>query len=119
MYQYISLINYLRKNFVSHHCFSCAQEFELVSDLVAHLDEAKHEIPVPPNHELYTNPLYLFPTVDGDPLLMLDCDDADADLSRKENEPIILVVAEPVDEDIVTDLANLSVEARMDWLSSR
>ncbi|TPX39018.1 hypothetical protein SeMB42_g06515 [Synchytrium endobioticum] len=113
IYQYIALINYLRKQFISHRCFSCHHQCEILADLINHLEVSKHGIPKPP-HELYDDPQYLFPTVDGDALLMVDLGDCDDEDEKKD----MVVVAEPVEER-VPDLRDMSVDERMEWLSNR
>ncbi|TPX30444.1 hypothetical protein SmJEL517_g05990 [Synchytrium microbalum] len=116
VYQNLSLVNYLRKQFIILKCFSCLQPFQSVDDLEKHLDDEKHTVPLPP-HSLYSDAQNFFPTVDGDPLLMFlgegENEHADEDNTTDDTH----VLAEPVHK--VPDLRNMSIEERLDWISTR
>ncbi|KAI9091719.1 hypothetical protein DFS34DRAFT_564717, partial [Phlyctochytrium arcticum] len=80
-YASIKLINYIRKQTSLCRCFSCGVEFESIGELTAHLrDTTGHVTDIPgPEASFWSDPQYLFPCYEDDPLLMFDVAGDDED----------------------------------------
>ena len=74
-YEIIRLVNYIRRCTSLYQCFSCLASFPSFPCLTQHLHESKHTTTLPDKTmSFWTDPQYLLPYFENDPLLMLDLD---------------------------------------------
>jgi hypothetical protein len=71
-YDRIRLINFIRNKYSTCTCFVCNTSFENSDELKAHYAQASHALSVDSSSPCWTDPCFLFPYYDNDPLLMLD-----------------------------------------------
>ncbi|KAI9329233.1 hypothetical protein DFJ73DRAFT_860861 [Zopfochytrium polystomum] len=72
-YGVIRLINFIRQKAAHGACHHCGQAFETMEGLAAHYVSTDHARMIPqPSDSLWSDPMYLFPTYDDDPLLTWD-----------------------------------------------
>ncbi|CAG8457949.1 10203_t:CDS:2 [Paraglomus brasilianum] len=69
-YKMIALINYIRHKTSINSCMSCNASFDTLPQLTEHMEKQNCFSKVPDlNHAFWTDPHYLFPTYENDPLL--------------------------------------------------
>ncbi|KAJ3160571.1 hypothetical protein HDU86_000328 [Geranomyces michiganensis] len=79
-YGAIRLINFIRKQTSYCTCYSCRKAFDTIEEMTAHMEAQKHFNGVPSEDaDLWSDPQYLFPCYENDPLLMFDMTSEDQD----------------------------------------
>jgi hypothetical protein len=74
-YNRIRLINFIRNKYSTCTCFVCETNFQNSEELKQHYAEASHPLCVDSTSSCWTDPCFLFPYYDNDPLLMLDLEE--------------------------------------------
>ncbi|TPX66999.1 hypothetical protein SpCBS45565_g04114 [Spizellomyces sp. 'palustris'] len=112
-YGSIKLINYIRKQTSLCRCYACGAEFEGLSEMTAHMKATEHFSQLPDKEaEFWTDPQYLFPCYENDPLLMFDVtedneDESDPDVAGGEEELRRIAIAERVKAEEAIKLADV------------
>lgn len=68
-YNYVVLINFLRKMRQELRCINCSTQFETLQQLQNHMEEQKHFV-VSREASFWTDPKFYQPTIEHDPLLV-------------------------------------------------
>ncbi|KAI8815862.1 uncharacterized protein EV422DRAFT_610644 [Fimicolochytrium jonesii] len=86
-YASIRLINYIRHQTAHCTCHACSTPFDTMPELTHHLTSLNHFTSLPPKDSpVWTDPQYLFPCYENDPLLMLDVMAADDENEQEDDE---------------------------------
>ncbi|KAJ3183405.1 hypothetical protein HDU87_006724 [Geranomyces variabilis] len=102
-YGSIRLINFIRKQTSYCSCYSCRKAFDTIEEMTAHMEAEKHFHGVPAEDaDMWSDPQYLFPCYENDPLLMFDMtpedqdddEQAPADAAEAESELRRIAVAQ-------------------------